>query len=113
MNPERSARPAFQCPDVLVRAERGGWVVEHDGRFLYLRELQTEAIDCALDYARLAARGAKPYRVLLRTHSGAVIPVAGTPSPHYPGKVIDLAQAREARRSRAACSDARPLSPGP
>ena len=86
-------------PDIMIRFERGAWVVEQDGRFLYARELQTDAIDCALDYAVIAGGAEHPHRVLLQTAGGWVLPIAGTPSPHYgAGKVVDFAEARRKRQ---------------
>ena len=95
-------RHLIKRPDVFIRYERGKWLVEHDGRFLFARELQTDAIDCALDYATVAGGGEHPHRVLLQTAGGWVLPIAGTPSPQYgTAKIVDFAEAKRKRQSTA------------
>lgn len=93
-------RHLVKRPDVFIRRDRHSWIVEHDGRFLFAREMQTDAIDCALDYATVAGGIDRPHRVLLQTAGGWVLPIAGTPSPQYgSGKVVDFAEARRKRQS--------------
>jgi hypothetical protein len=101
-------RHLVKRPDVFIRYERGKWIVEENGRFLFARELQTDAIDCALDHALIAGGPDRPHRVLLQTAGGWVLPIAGTPSPTYgTAKVVDFAEARRKRQAATATVDER------